>query len=92
MGGKKKEDKTRYKKLKHSNLNLVEGDNIAALDILIAGLDSKMLLNEGIHGYKVINNGKHYLQLLYTVTNRNKFRCDNQAPEGVSDTKCNMDI
>ena len=61
-----------------SFLDLVEGNNVTALDILIARFDSKTLLNQVIHRYKVIHDGKHDLELLYPITDCNQFCCNKE--------------
>lgn len=56
-------------------LNLVEGNDITTLDVLIARLFSKILFNEIVNGNKIIYNSQHDLQLLNTKSHRNKLSC-----------------
>lgn len=58
-----------------SSLDLVERDDVTALNIFISRLNCETLLNECIHRYKVINYGHHDLKFLYTITDSNKFGC-----------------
>lgn len=66
-----------YKSIEHDHLNLVEGNNVTALDPFIAWLNSKALLNKSIHRHKIINNSEHDLELLYPITNGHQFCCIN---------------
>lgn len=55
----------------------VEGHNVATLDILVDGLDGKIILDHIVDRNQVIHNSHHNLKFLDTVSNRNKFGYDN---------------
>lgn len=55
--------------------DLVEGDNVTALNILINWFSHKVIFNQVINRDQVIHNGKHYCQFLDTISNRYKFGC-----------------
>lgn len=55
-------------------LDLVEGHNVTALDILVDGLRAEDLLDEVGDRHKIIHNRHHDLQLL-DATNSNKPCC-----------------
>ena len=57
-------------------LDLVEGNNVTALDILIDGCLHEVVLNQTINGHEVIHNGQHDCHLLDTITNGHKLCCN----------------
>jgi hypothetical protein len=58
--------------------DLVEGHNIAALDILVHWFLTQMFLNESVNRDKVINNCHHDLQLLDSISHWYKLGCSRQ--------------
>lgn len=55
--------------------DLVESDNVTALDVLVHRLSTQMVLNESVNRDKVIDNGQHDLQLLDAISNWDKLGC-----------------
>uniref|UniRef100_A0A2P2LA07 Translational elongation factor 1 subunit Bbeta n=1 Tax=Rhizophora mucronata TaxID=61149 RepID=A0A2P2LA07_RHIMU len=71
-------------------LYFVEGHNITALDIFIYWFSCQIILNKVVHRHQVIHNGKHNLQFLYTISNRNKLGCKMHKFKP-KDSNCNLD-
>jgi hypothetical protein len=68
--------KTKEKNIRKLLTYFIEGHNVTTLNILIDGLDGKIILNHIVNRNQIIDNSKHNLQFLDTVPNRNKFGCD----------------
>ena len=55
--------------------DLVEGNNVTALDVLIHWLSAQMVLDQSVNRDKVINNSQHDLKLLDAIPNWDKLGC-----------------
>jgi hypothetical protein len=52
--------------------DLVEGNNVTALDVLVHWLSAQMVLDQSVNRDKVIDNSHHDLQLLDAIPNWDK--------------------
>jgi hypothetical protein len=55
--------------------DLVEGNNVTALDVLVHWLSAQMVLDQSVNRDKVIDNSHHDLQLLDAIPNWDKLGC-----------------
>jgi hypothetical protein len=65
--------KTKEKNIRKLLTYFIEGYNVTTLNILIDGLNGKIILNHIVNRNQIIDNSKHNLQFLDTVPNWNKF-------------------
>lgn len=60
-------------------LDLVEGNDITRLDILIDGRLAKHFLNKSVDGHEVVDDRQHDLELLDAIAHRHKLSCENEG-------------
>lgn len=56
-------------------LDLVKGDDVTALDIIVGGFCEEMLLDEAAHRDEVVHDGENDLQLLDRIPHWSQLRC-----------------